>query len=250
MNIKQNKMKDVRSLISYGEKIQVGADGIDNKLIPMPKFEPAEPDPEKESLKNFLDAILPPKKVHEGGLIFYHFVSCDSAIVNDILKLHKNLQNQMKIRGAKESGVCPIREQSYNECFEEIIRQVTINCLQRGDLLNRIKLEMRYEIDYYRQLYESLIAFSLRKVLQEKKKEIMLENKKEKLKKEIENLQSEINDKNRLLQQKIEEENAKEAQAMKDHVEAMKVLKLDNDSKTSQAVEILTKPKDEDILLK
>ena len=156
----------------------------------------------------------------------------------------------MKIRGAKESGVCPIREQLYNECFEEIIRQVTINCLQRGDLLNRIKLEMRYEIDYYRQLYESLIAFSLRKVLQEKKKEIMLENKKEKLKKEIENLQSEINEKNRLLQQKIEEENAKEAQAMKDHVEAMKVLKLDNDSKTSQAVEILTKPKDEDILLK
>ena len=78
----------------------------------------------------------------------------------------------------------------------------------------------------------------------------MLENKKEKLKKEIENLQSEINEKNRLLQQKIEEETAKEAQAMKDHVEAMKVLKLDNDSKTSQAVEILTKPKDEDILLK
>ena len=37
---------------------------------------------------------------------------------------------------------------------------------------------------------------------------------------------------------------------MKDHVEAMKVLKLDNESKTSQAVEILTKPKDEDILLK
>ena len=238
------------SLISYGEKTQIGAEDMDNKLIQMPKFEPAEPDPEKESLKNFLDSILPPKIVHENGLIFYHFVSCDSAIVNDILKLHKNLQTQMKVRGAKESGICPIREELYNECFEEIIRQVTINCLQRGDLLNRIKLEMRYEIDYYRQLYESLIAFSLRKVLQEKKKEIMLENKKEKLKKEIENLQSEINEKNRLLQQKIEEENAKEAQAMKDHVEAMKVLKLDNDSKTSQAVEILTKPKDEDILLK
>ena len=230
-------MKDVRSLISYGEKIQVGADGIDNKLIPMPKFEPAEPDPEKESLKNFLDAILPPKKVHEGGLIFYHFVSCNSAIVNDILKLHKNLQNQMKIRGAKESGICPIREELYNECFEEIIRQVTINCLQRGDLLNRIKLEMNYEINYYRQLYESLIAFSLRKVLQEKKKE-------------IENLQNEINEKNNLLQQRIEEENAKEEQAMKDHIDSMKVLKLDNEAKSSQAVEILTKPKDEDILLK
>ena len=218
-------MKEVRSLIAYGEKIQVGADGIDNKLIPMPKFEPAEPDPEKESLKNFLDSILPPKKVHEGGLIFYHFVSCDSAIVNDILRLHKNLQNQMKIRGAKESGVCPIREELYNECFEEIIRQVTINCLQRGDLLNRIKLEMNYEINYYRQLYESLIAFSLRKVLQEKKKEIMLENKREKLKKEIADIENEINEKKNILKQRMEEEEAKEVQTMKDHVEAMKMIK-------------------------
>lgn len=243
-------MKEVRSLIAYGEKIQVGADGIDNKLIPMPKFEPAEPDPEKESLKNFLDSILPPKKVHEGGLIFYHFVSCDSAIVNDILRLHKNLQNQMKIRGAKESGVCPIREELYNECFEEIIRQVTINCLQRGDLLNRIKLEMNYEINYYRQLYESLIAFSLRKVLQEKKKEIMLENKREKLKKEIADIENEINEKKNILKQRMEEEEAKEVQTMKDHVEAMKVLKMDNETKSKQAVEILTQPKDEDVLLK
>jgi len=243
-------MKDIRSLISYGEKIQIGADGIDNKLIPMPKFEPAEPDPEKESLKNFLDSILPPKKVHENGLIFYHFVSCDSAIINDILKLHKNLLSQMKIRGAKESGVCPIREELYNECFEEIIRQVTINCLQRGDLLNRIKLEMNYEINYYRQLYESLIAFSLRKVLQEKKKEIMLENKKEKLKKEIENLENELKEKNDMLKQRMEEENNKEAQAMKDHVEAMKVLKMDNETKSNQAIEILTQPKDDNVLLK
>ena len=243
-------MNDVRSLIAYGEKIQVGAEGIDTKLIPMPKFEPAEPDPEKESLKNFLDAILPPKKIVENGLIFYHFVSCNSAIVNDIIKLHRNLKNQMKIRGAKESGVCPIRENLYNECFEEIIRQVTINCLQRGDLLNRIKLEMNYEINYYRQLYESLIAFSLRKVLQEKKKEIMLENKREKLKKEIADLENEINEKNKFLEKRIEEENAKEAQAMKDHIDAMKVLKLDNESKSSQAVEILTQPKDDNVLLK
>ena len=42
--------------------------------------------------------------------------------------------------------------------------KLTINCLKRGDLLNRIKSEMNNEINYYRQLYESLIAFNLRKV--------------------------------------------------------------------------------------
>ena len=238
------------SLISYGEKTQIGAEDMDNKLIQMPHFEPAEPDPEKESLKNFLDSILPPKIVHENRLIFYHFVSCESAIVNDLLKLHKNLQTQMKVRGAKESGICPIREELYNECFEEIIRQVTINCLQRGDLLNTIKLEMNYEINYYRQLYESLIAFSLRKVLQEKKKKIMLENKRDKIKNEIEELQREINEKNEMLKQRMEEENKKEEQAMKDHVQAMKVLKDDNENKSKKAVEILTQPKEDNILLK
>ena len=105
----------------------------------MPKFEPEKPDPEKESLKNFLDSILPPKKIIENDLIFYRFVSCDSAIVNDVIKLSHNLDNQLKIRGAKEKGICPIREELYFECFEELIREVTIVCMQRGDLLNKVK---------------------------------------------------------------------------------------------------------------
>jgi hypothetical protein len=68
----------------------------------------------------------------------------------------------------------------------------------------------------------------------------MLEIKREKLKKEIENLESEIEAKNNMLKKRIEEEDAKETQTMKDHIDAMKVLKLDNESKNNQAVEILT----------
>ena len=78
----------------------------------------------------------------------------------------------------------------------------------------------------------------------------MLENKREKLKKEIADLENEINEKNKFLEKRIEEENAKEAQAMKDHIDAMKVLKIDNESKSKQAVEILTQPKDDNVLLK
>lgn len=39
------------------------------------------------------------------------------------------------------NGVCPIREKLYDECFHELIRQITINCLERGILLMRIKNE-------------------------------------------------------------------------------------------------------------
>ena len=109
---------------------------------------------------------------------------------------------------------------------------------------------MNYEINYYRQLYESLIAFSLRKVLQEKKKKIMLENKRDKINKEIEELQKEINEKKEMLKKRMDEENKKEEQAKKDHSQAMKVLKDDNESKSNKAVEILTQPKEENILLK
>ena len=85
--------------------------------------------------------------------------------------------------------------------------------------------------------------------MQEKKKEKILEIKREKLKKEIEDLESEIEAKNNMLKKRIEEEDAKEAQAMKDHVDAMKVLKLDNESKSNQAVEILTQVRDDNTLL-
>ena len=241
-------MKDVKSLIAYGDKIQVGAIGLDTSIIPMPKFEPEKPDPEKESLKNFLDSILPPKKIIENDLIFYHFVSCDSAIVNDVIKLSHNLDNQLKIRGAKEKGICEIREKLFFECFEEIIREVTIVCMQRGDLLNRIKLEMNYSINYYRKLYESLIAYSLRKELQEKKKFIKLQNKQKSLEDEINELENEINEKEQLFEKKEREEREREEQAQIDHNEAMKVLKFDNENKTNQAIKILTTPKEEVVL--
>ena len=52
-----------------------------------------------------------------------------------------------------------------------------------------------------------------------------------------------------MLKKRIEEEDAKETQAMKDHIDAMTVLKLYNESKSNQAVEILTQVRDDNTLL-
>ena len=67
------------------------------------------------------------------------------------------------------------------------------------------------EINYYQKLYESLIAFSLRKVLQEKKKMIKLQRKEEELNEEIASLSAEIEEKEKELErrQKEEEETGK-----------------------------------------
>jgi dynein light intermediate chain len=101
----------------------------------------------------------------------------------------------MKVRGARETGICNIREELYSECL-------TINCLQRGELLNHIKEQMKETINYYQKLYESAMAFAMRKVLREQKKrkrlelrEITLENQIQNLNKQIEELEIVIQDK-------------------------------------------------------
>lgn len=72
----------------------------------------------------------------------------------------------MQERQARETGICPIREELYSQGFDEIIRQVTINCAERGFLLVRVRDEIKMTIQAYQTLYESSIAYGMRKALQ------------------------------------------------------------------------------------
>ena len=53
----------------------------------------------------------------------------------------------------------------YSQAFDEIIRQVTINCAERGFLLVRVRDEIKMTIQAYQTLYESSIAYGMRKAL-------------------------------------------------------------------------------------
>ena len=52
----------------------------------------------------------------------------------------------MQQRQARETGICPIREELYAQCFDELIRQVTVNCAERGLLVLRVRDEIRMTI--------------------------------------------------------------------------------------------------------
>ena len=56
-------------------------------------------------------------------------------------------------RQARESGICPVREELFSQCFDEIIRQVTLNLPERGLLLLRARDEIMMTIDAYKTLY-------------------------------------------------------------------------------------------------
>merc|ERR1712194_360195 len=62
------------------------------------------------------------------------------------------------------------REELYAQTFDEIIRQCTIICAERGLLLLRVRDEIRMTIAAYQTLYESSIAFGMRQAQELKAK--------------------------------------------------------------------------------
>ena len=59
---------------------------------------------------------------------------------------------------------------------DELIRQVTINCAERGLLLLRVRDEIRMTIAAYQTLYESSIAFGMRKALMAEQRKVLHQN--------------------------------------------------------------------------
>ena len=150
-------------------------------------------DTEDFSLKDALNKILPPKKIIMNGQLWVQYVSCTPVTKMEVETLKSGLEKRLKTLNAKETGICPIREELYEECFDELIRQVTINCLERGILMMLVKQESMMTMKAYQELYQSSIAYGIRNGL-------IAEEEKKKLKEKIE----ETDEKNEKLAEDIE----------------------------------------------
>ena len=93
------------------------------------------------------------------------YVSPTPATKVDVINLQDELDKYIQSRQARETGICPIREELYAQCFDELIRQITIQCAERGFLLVRVRDEIKMTIQAYQTLYESSIAYGMRKAL-------------------------------------------------------------------------------------
>ncbi len=166
------------------------------------------------SLKDALNKILPPKKIIMNGQLWVQYVSCTPVTKMEVITLKEGLDKRIKTLNAKETGICPIREELYDECFDELIRQVTINCLERGILMMLVKQESVMTMKAYQDLYQSSVAYGIRNglIAEEEKKKLRekiekTDEKNEKLEEDIEKLEKEIE-----LLIKNDEEERKEAQ--------------------------------------
>ena len=80
-------------------------------------------------------------------------------------QLTAELDRRLQERQARDSGICPVREELYSQCFDELIRQVTLEEPARGLLLLRVRDEIKMTIAAYQTLYQSSVTFGTRKQL-------------------------------------------------------------------------------------
>lgn len=123
------------------------------------------PESRKET-EEILNVILPPRTWEEEGQLWTQTVSSVPATRQDVVNLQEMLDTLLQQTQARETGICPVRRELYSQCFDELIRQVTINCTERGLLLLRVRDELMMSMEAYETLYCSSIAFGMRKALQ------------------------------------------------------------------------------------
>ena len=173
----------------------------------------------KYSVKDALNRLLPPKKITDKDQEWVQYVTCTPVAKSDVVNLQENLERRLQTEQARETGICPIREKLYTECFDELIRQITLNCLERGILLTRIKKELNMTVNSYQSLYESSIAYGIRTLLLAEEEKKKLGDEISKIEKECEDLEVEIQEIDFKIKEHKENDDKNRKEAKLRHIE-------------------------------
>ena len=66
------------------------------------------------------------------------------------------------------TNICPIREDIYNDCFDELCRQVAVEDVEQGKLLTRLRDEMRLTLDAHKTLCYNSLLLNMKKEISNK----------------------------------------------------------------------------------
>merc|ERR1719324_1630599 len=192
--------------------------------------------------EDILNSILPPREWTEDGQLWVQYVSSTPATRLDVINLQEHLDQKLQQRQARETGICPIREELYAQCFDELIRQVTINCAERGLLLLRVRDEIRMTIAAYQTLYESSIAFGMRKALMAEHRKAEMEAKVKQLEAEKEDLESQVQELTSRCEMIQKREAERRAMDERKHADEIEKLKTTNEALKSNLESMLSAP--------
>ncbi len=69
------------------------------------------------SVRDALNKILAPKKNKIRDQLWVQYVSCNPVTKAEVLSLQEELDRRVQSMGARDTGICPIREELYDQCF-------------------------------------------------------------------------------------------------------------------------------------
>ncbi|XP_042279029.1 axonemal dynein light intermediate polypeptide 1 [Thunnus albacares] len=210
---------------------------------PPPKPKSATTEATKQQNEEILNAILPPREWTEGYQLWVQQVSSAPCTRTDVVRLEELLDMKMQQRQARETGICPVRRELYSQCFDELIRQVTINCAERGLLLLRVRDEILMTIAAYQTLYESSVAFGMRKALQAEQGKTDMEKRISELENEKQDLRKQLNEQKAKCDAVEKRESEKRQVEEKKHTEEIQFLKRTNQQLKTQLEGIITPKK-------
>lgn len=126
---------------------------------------------------------------------------------------------------------------------DELIREVTINCAERGLLLLRVRDEIRMTIAAYQTLYESSVAFGMRKALQAEQGKADMERKIGELETEKRDLERQVNEQKAKCDATEKRETERRQVEEKKHNEEIQFLKRTNQQLKAQLEGIIAPKK-------
>ncbi|XP_008999162.1 axonemal dynein light intermediate polypeptide 1 isoform X1 [Callithrix jacchus] len=200
------------------------------------------PDPTKQA-EEILNAILPPREWAEDTQLWIQQVSSTPSTRMDVVHLQEQLDLKLQQRQARETGICPVRRELYSQCFDELIREVTINCAERGLLLLRVRDEIRMTIAAYQTLYESSVAFGMRKALQAEQGKADMERKIAELETEKRDLERQVTEQKAKCEATEKRESERRQVEEKQHNEEIQFLKRTNQQLKAQLEGIIAPKK-------
>lgn len=129
-------------------------------LPPMPtkvitkQIEETEPEQKQEEKED-------PRGPEEQEKLCYSLVSTKQATRKQLNEMKEKLEELISYRRARKNGLDPIRYQLAFQLFDEMIREVTIDCKERGLLLLRIRDEAMMTLQSYGILKQVASTFSI-----------------------------------------------------------------------------------------
>ena len=133
-------------------------------------------------------------------------------------------------------------DSEHDSWADELIRQITVNCLERGLLLVRVRDELRMTIAAYQTLYESSIAFGMRKSLMAEQRKGEMKALISRLRTEKTELETQVDELEQRIEYMQEDEERTAEKEREEHEEEMARLRETHDSLKSSLEELLAPP--------